>query len=228
VSVIRVSHHTYNQVFGTAYVALMTNFLLVIACLPFVIGLIATDPMKSWPILALVAPLCAPALCAAFVVFAAFSVDGTTAVVRTFVVAWRSVARRALTIGAAVTGALVVLGVDMRAVWESRLGAVAIPVLAILAVLVFATGMLALVAVAELPVARIRDLLRAALYLGVRRWYLTVFSLLVLGLLTALVAARPALGLGLGAAPLLYVVWANSRYALLPVLGPADAASPAA
>jgi len=227
VSVIRVSHSTYNQVFGTAYVALMTNFMLVVACLPFVIGLIATDPMRSWPILALVAPLCAPALCAAFSVFAAFSADRTTAVVRTFVVGWWSTARRALTVGVAVTGALVVLGVDVRAVWESRLGAVAIPVFAILAVLVVATGMLALVAVTERPRARVPDLLRAALYLGVRRWYLTVFSLLVLGLLSALVAARPALGLGLGAAPLLYVVWANSRYALLPVLEPADAASPA-
>jgi hypothetical protein len=38
-------------------------------------------------------------------------------------------------------------------------------------------------------------------------------------------ACGPGLGLGLGAAPLLYVVWANSRYALLPVLEPADAAS---
>jgi len=70
----------------------------------------------------------------------------------------------------------------------------------------------------ERPRARVRDLLRAALYLAARRWYLTVVSLLVLGLLCTLIAARPALGLGLAAAPLLYVVWANSRYALLPVL----------
>ena len=43
--------------------------------------------------------------------------------------------------------------------------------------------------------------------------------------LVARVAARPALGLGLGAAPLLYVVWANSRYALSPALDPARPAS---
>jgi uncharacterized membrane protein YesL len=221
-SVIRVSHDTYNQVFGAAYVALMTNLLLVVGCLPFVVALVVTDPTRSWPLLALVAPLCAPAICAAFGVFGAFSADGTTSVVRTFVGAWRSVARRALAIGAAVTGALVVLGVDVRVVWQGTVGAVAIPVFAILAVLVVVTGMLALVAVVERPRARVRDLLRAALYLGVRRWYLTVVSLFVLGLLAALVAARPALGFGLAAAPLLYVVWANSRYALLPVLEPAD------
>jgi len=219
---MRISHDTYSQVFGTVYVALMTNLMLVLACLPLVVGLVVTDPVRSWPLLALVAPLCAPAGCAAFAVFGAFSAEGTTAVVRTFVRAWRSVARRALAVGALVSGAVVVLGVDARAAWQSRLGAVAIPVIAVLVVLILATGMLALVAVVERPRARVRDLLRAALYLAVRRWYLTAASLLVLGLLATLVAARPALGLGLAAAPLLYVVWANSRYALLPILDTAN------
>ena len=219
---MRISHDTYSQVFGTVYVALMTNVLLVLACLPVVVGLVVTDPVRSWPLLALVAPLCAPAACAAFAVFAAFSAQGTTAVVRTFARAWRSVARRALAIGALVSGAVVVLGVDARAAWPSRLGAIAIPVIAVLVVLILATGMLALVAVVERPGARVRDLLRATLYLAVRRWYLTAASLLVLGLLATLVAARPALGLGLGLAPLLYVVWANSRYALLPILDTAN------
>lgn len=217
-SAVRVSHETYSQVFGTAYVVLMTNLLLVIACLPFVVGLVVTDPARSWPLLALVAPLCAPALVAAFAVFAAFSAEGTTTVVRTFAVAWRSSLRRALAIGALATGSLVVLGVDARVGWQSRLGALAIPVIVTLAVLVVATATLALVGVVERPRARVRDLLRASLYLAVRRWYLTVVSLFVLGLLFMLVAARPALGLGLAAAPLLYVVWANSRYALRPAL----------
>ena len=216
----RLAHDTYNQVFGTAYVALMTNLLLVVGCLPFVVGLVVTDPVRSWPLLALVAPLCAPALCAAFAVFAAFSAEGTTAVVRTFATAWRSVFRRALTIGALTTAVLVILGVDARALWHSRLGAVAIPGFATLAVLAVATGTLALVAVVERPSARVRVLVRAALYLSVRRWYLTAASLLVLLLLGALIASRPAIGLGLAAAPLLYVVWANSRYALLPALAP--------
>jgi len=210
---MRISHDTYSQVFGTVYVALMTNLLLVLACLPFVVVLVVTDPVRSWPLLA---------LCAAFAVFAAFSAEGTTAVARTFARSWRSVARRALAIGALVSGAVVVLGVDARAAWQSRVGAVAIPVIAVLVVLILATGLLALVAVVERPRARVRDLLRAALYLAVRRWYLTAASLLVLGLLATLVAARPALGLGLAAAPLLYVVWANSRYALLPILEPAN------
>jgi len=215
---VRPKHETFIHVFDTAYVVLMTNLLLVIAGLPFVVGLIATDPARSWPLLALVAPLSAPALGAAFAVFAGFSADGTTTVVRTFAAAWRSLFGRATTIGALTVAALVVLGVDGRAVWPSPLGAVAVPVLVTLAVLVVSTATLALVGVVERPRARVRDLLRAGLYLAVRRWYLTAVSLFVLGLLVALVAARPAVGLGLAAAPLLYVVWANSRYALSPAL----------
>jgi hypothetical protein len=79
----------------------------------------------------------------------------------------------------------------------------------------------ALVALGSVPRARVRDVLRVAGYVAVRRWYLTVLSLFLLGLLAAVVSARPALGLGLALAPLLYVVWANTRFALRPALEPA-------
>ncbi|MGV8964994.1 MAG: DUF624 domain-containing protein [Cellulomonas sp.] len=215
---MRPKHETFNLVFDIAYVALMTNLLLVVGCLPFVVGLVVTDPTRSWPLLALVAPLSVPALAAAFAVFAELSAQGSTTVVRTFVAAWRRLFRRGVTIGALATAALVVLGVDARMVWPQRLGAIAIPVLVTLAVLVVSTTTLALVGVVERPRARLLDLLRAGSYLAVRRWYLTFVSLGALTLLAMLVAARPALGLGLAAAPLLYVVWANSRYALRPAL----------
>lgn len=221
-SVVRAPYEMYTQVFGTVYVALMTNLLLVVACLPFVVGLVATDPVRSWPLLALVAPLCAPAVAAAFAVFGAFSADGTTTVVRTFGGAWRRHLGRSLRIGALATGALVVLGVDVRAVSQNRWGAVAIPVFLTIAVLVVATATLGLAGAVARPEAPVRALLRAALYLAVRRWYLTAVSLLVLGLLASLVAARPALGLGLAVAPLLYVVWANSRFTLRPAIEAAD------
>jgi hypothetical protein len=115
----------------------------------------------------------------------------------------------------------VVLGVDIRAAWGRPVGAVAIPVLAVGMVLVVAASLLALVVIAERPRVRLRDALRACLYLGVRYWYLTLLSLVMLGLLEALLANRPAIALGLAASPLLYVVWANSRFTLRAALGPA-------
>jgi len=74
--------------------------------------------------------------------------------------------------------------------------------------------MLALVVLAERPGARVRDAGRVSVYLAVRHWYLTLPSLAVLAVLEALLATRPAIALGLAAAPLLYVVWANSRFTL--------------
>lgn len=216
-----IRHETFGAIFDTVYLALMTNALLVVACLPMVIGLLSTDPARSWPLLAIVAPLCAPGLSAAFAVFSAFSAERSSTVLRTFGQAWRATWRRASTLGALVTATLVVLAVDARAAWGRPVGALAIPVLTMAMLLAGVTALLALVVIAERPAARLRDVLSACLYLAVRRWYLTAASLAVLALLEALFAARPAVALGLAASPLLYVVWANSRYTLRAALGPA-------
>lgn len=131
---------------------------------------------------------------------------------------WLSAWRRATSLGVMAIAALVVLGVDVAWAWGKPIGAVMIPVLVTLMVLVVATGLHVLVALAERPTARLRDLLRCSVYLAIRRWYLTMVSLAVLGLLAALFASRPALAVGLAASPLLYVVWANSRFSLRPAL----------
>ncbi len=217
---MRFKHTTLAAVFDMVYLGLMTNALLVLGCLPLVAGVLVTDPAKSWPLLAVVAPLCAPGLCAVFAVLAQYSAHRSTTVVATFFQSWRATWRRAMTLGALASAAVVVLGVDIRAAWGHQAGAVAIPVLAVALVLVAAASLLALVALAERPTVRLRDVLRVSVYLAVRRWYLTALSLLVLTVLDTLVVTRPAIGLGLAATPLLYVVWANSRYALRIVLEP--------
>ena len=214
-----VGYDTYTLVFGLVYAALATNIALVVAGAPLVVGLVTTDPARSWPALALVAPLAAPGLVAAFAVFGAFTADSTAPILRTFWRAWRRCFRKALAIAAMVVAGVVVTTVDIRAVWEMRIGALAVPVFVVLTVLSAVTGLYALVLLAARPDARLRDLLRAGLYLSVRRWYLTAFSVVVVGLGLTLFAAKPALALGLAAAPLLYVVWANTRFAARPALG---------
>ncbi|MET0425848.1 MAG: hypothetical protein ABW046_18405 [Actinoplanes sp.] len=204
-------------VFDLVYLGLTTNVLLVLAGLPLVAALVTTDPARSWPLLALLSPLCAPAVCAACAVLTAYTSDRSVAVVRTFGRAWRASARRALALGAVAAATLVVLGVDARAAWGRPVGAVALPLLVVAMTLVVTTTMLALVLIAERPGVRLRDAAKACLYLGVRRWYLTGFSLVVLAMFQALLTMRPALALGLAATPLLYVIWANSRFTLLPV-----------
>jgi uncharacterized membrane protein YesL len=217
---MRIRYETFGAIADLVYLALATNLLLVAACLPLVAGLLATDPARSWPLLALAAPLCAPGVCATFAVLAGYTAERNTAVLRTFARAWRASFRRAAALGALATGALVVFGVDIRAAWGRPVGAVAIPALVVGMVIVGSAALLALVVIAERPRVRLRDALRAGLYLAVRHWHLTLLSLAVLALLQALLASRPAIALGLAAAPLLYVVWANSRYALRAALGP--------
>jgi uncharacterized membrane protein YesL len=211
---MRIRHNTYATIFDTVYVGLTVNLLFILGCLPLLAATALTDPARSWPLLAVIAPLCAPGLCGVFAVLSAFSGGRSTAVLSTFGRAWRACWRRAMGLGAVCAAVVVVLAVDIRFAWGRTAGALAIPVLATLIALTVATTLLGLVALAEHPAARLREVLRASAYLAVRRWYLTAASLVVLALLAQLVVTRPALALGLAAAPLLYVVWANSRFTL--------------
>jgi hypothetical protein len=217
---MRSRHDTISAIFDGVYVALVTNVLLVLGCLPLVMLAFTTEAARSWPLYALAAPLCAPGLCAVFAVMSAYSSGDSGGVLRTFGRAWRATARPAMLWTAAAMAALVVLAVDARAAWGHRVGALTLPVLATLTVLTVATALLGLVTLADRPTAPLRDVARACAYLAVRRWYLSAASLLVLALLAQILAARPAIALGLAAAPLLYVVWANSRFTLRAALAP--------
>ncbi|GAA3288730.1 hypothetical protein Dvina_39255 [Dactylosporangium vinaceum] len=217
---MRMRHETIGTLFDVVYLALAGNLLFVLGAAPVLAVALVTDTSRSWPLVALAAPLAAPGLCGLFAVFAGYRAGRSTAVVATFARAWRASLRRAVQLGAAAAGALVVLGVDARAAWGRPVGAVAIPVLATGMLVVVAAALLGLAALAERPAARLRDVARVSAYLGIRAWPLTLLSLTVLALLLTLFTARPAIALGLAAAPLLYVVWANSRFALRAALEP--------
>jgi uncharacterized membrane protein YesL len=213
----RISHDAWATILGVVYLGLMTNFLVLVTASPLAVLLITTDPALSWPLLALAAPLVAPALTGAFTAFREHG-RGEPQVVRSFFRGWKATARKGLLIGAVATASVVVLLVDVRAVAASPASVMIVPVLALLTVIAVSTSLVALVALAEEPGARMRDVVKAALYLCVRRWYLTVLSLAVLGVQFGLFATMPAIAIGLTCTPALYVVWANSRYTLRPVL----------
>ncbi|HEY0217640.1 MAG TPA: DUF624 domain-containing protein [Cellulomonas sp.] len=219
----RPSAGTWETTFGLGYLAVMTNLMLLVAGLPLVLLLFTTDPRRSWPALALAGVLAAPALSGAFGVFRAFTVDRSTAVVRTFWRTWRRQLRRSLAVGALAAGTSVVVVADLVAAAGTRLGASVTPALLMIETLAATTALVALVAGVERPDARLREVLKVSLYLGVRRWYLTLASLGVLLLLALVFARQPAVALGLAAGPLLYAVWGNARVTLRPVLGPAPA-----
>jgi uncharacterized membrane protein YesL len=203
----RISHGFVSTAFEVVYLGLATNLMLVLACLPLLVLAIGTNPAESWPFLAAAAAIAAPGF-RAFTVFREHGHNGPGPV-RAFLRGYRATWRKALAIGAATAALLVVLLVDVRALAASAAGVVVVPVLLMLSVLALAAGMLSLVAVAEVPVARLRDVLRASLLLGVRRWYLTLVSLLIGAVQVAVFANLPAIAAGVTAAAALYLIWAN-------------------
>jgi len=213
----RISHSTIATIIGVVYLALITNLLLIAACLPFIVLLVTTDPMLSWPLLAITAPFCAPGLTAAFTAFRENSAGGLSPV-RAFVAGWRATWRRSLALGLIVTGVAVVLLVDVRFFSDSPLSVVVVPALGVLTALTASVALVGLVAISEAPKARLLDVVKAAAYLALRRWYFTAVSIAVLAIQAALFASIPAIALGITAAPALYLAWANSRFTLRPVL----------
>ncbi|KJL40174.1 hypothetical protein [Microbacterium trichothecenolyticum] len=212
-----VSHETWASLIGMIYLGLIVNLLLVVSSLPLVVLLVTTDPLYSWPLLAIAAPLAAPGLAAAFRAFREHG-EGGLGPIRAFVAGLRATWRRALLIGAAVAAVVVVLLVDVRMLASTAVAVFTVPLLGVLALLAVGVGLVALVAIAEVPTARLRDVVRAGLYLSLRRWYLTAASLAALAAQVAVFATAPALGLGLTASAALFFAWTNSRFTLRPVL----------
>ena len=212
-----VSHETWASLIGMIYLGLIVNLLLVVSSLPLVVLLVTTDPLYSWPLLAIAAPLAAPGLAAAFRAFREHG-EGGLGPIRAFFAGLRATWRRALLIGAAVAAVIVVLLVDVRMLSNTAVAVFTVPLLGVLALLAIAVGLVALVAISEVPTARLRDVLRAGLYLSLRRWYLTAASLAALAAQVAVFATAPALGLGLTASAALFFAWTNSRFTLRPVL----------
>lgn len=216
-SMRRISYDTYSTVFGVAYLCLVSNVLLLLSCAPEVLLLATTDPTRSWPSLAVAAPLCAPGVAATFVVFSDHA-DGGTDVLRSFVRGWASTCGPAFRLAAMATGLVVILLVDIRALAGSAAGVALVPALAVLVVISLAVGGVGLVAVAHRPRARLATVVKVSAYLALRHWYLVLLSLAVLVVQLVLFASAPALALGLTASPALYLAWTNGRYLLRPAL----------
>jgi len=207
------------KISGVVYLILMGDVLLAISTAPVWLLLFLTSLRQSWLALAIVAPLLAPAIGAAYVTFDAFVHDGSTAVVRTFVRGWARLARRALPIGVAASALGVVVGVDMYAVAGTSWGVVTVPAFlaaAILGLVAFVTG---LAVIARRPDVGRLQALKLGLVFGVRGGLWSLVSLAVIGVFGWMLLQHPALALIAAPAPVLFIVWFNANRALEGWLG---------
>jgi hypothetical protein len=208
----RIPHSVYSTLFGVVHLALGINISLALVALPFLVLLVTTDPSLSWPALALAAVPAGMGIAASFGTFRAHA-GGEPSVFRTFFRQLGRTWKQSLALSAVVVAIVVVAAVDVFVLVPTGAGAIAAPLLVIIALLAIATGVVGFAAIAEDPRARIRDV-------AVRRWPFTIASFAVIGVQAAVVTQAPALGIGLTAAACLYVVWAGSRYSLRPALRP--------
>ncbi len=214
------SQETYDKVFGMVYVGLMANVLLAVGCSPLLLALaVVRDPLASWPFFVVLSGFCAPALAGVFGCFAALG-DGPPTVWRPFVTAYRRAAGRAVAVWFGGAAVVAVLAFDAVAVARTSWGPALVPFFVTASVLVVATviAVVLVLATGSNPV-RVRALLWPCLCLVARRWYLGLANVVVLGLAVAIVLAQPLVGLLVACAPLLYVVFGNSRAITAPLSG---------
>ncbi|WP_143233239.1 hypothetical protein [Actinomyces ruminis] len=96
------------------------------------------------------------------------------------------------------------------------MGVYVVPALAMTVVLVLAAWPAAIVMVTEVRHAHVVSVVRLALVVVARKWYLSLLNLLVMvGTLLGLIA-QPFLVAALGSGFLLHLVWANARWMVLP------------
>lgn len=214
------SQETYDKVFGMVYVGLMANVLLAVGCSPLLLALaVVRDPLASWPFFVVLSGFCAPALAGVFGCFAALG-DGPPTVWRPFVTAYRRAAGRAVAVWFGGAAVVAVLAFDAVAVARTSWGPALVPFFVTASVLVVATVIaVVLVLATGSNQVRVRALLWPCLCLVARRWYLGLANVVVLGLAVAIVLAQPLVGLLVACAPLLYVVFGNSRAITAPLSG---------
>ncbi|MEW9531841.1 hypothetical protein [Microbispora sp. NPDC049125] len=210
---------TYEKLFSTVYVGLMTNVLLAVACAPLLAALaVVRNPFASWPFFAVLSLPCAPALAGAFGCFTALG-EGSADVLCAFWDGYRRAAARALLVWTAGGAAVGVLTVDALAVARTPWGPALVPFFCTASALVAALVFALLVLLAESPgTVRLRGLALPCLHLVARRWYLSALSIALLGLAIAVVLLKPVVGVFLACSPMLYLAWATTRFVVAPAL----------
>lgn len=206
---------TFGSIFGFIYTFLAGNVLLAFANAPLVLCLaLVADPLAAWPFFLALCVTVPPSLAGLFASFQALNDDGgAVKPVASFLRGYRRSFRRSALLGITAVAALLFLGVDLAIVQSMPAAAVLTPVIVVAAAVSASVAMMAIAGVVLLPQTGLKALLKASLYLSVKRWYLSLATLVLLGIIASAALLQPVLGVALAPAPLLFVVWSNTAYA---------------
>ena len=214
----------FGGIFGFIYTFLAGNVLMAFANAPLVLCLaLVADPAAAWPFFLALSVTIPPSLAALFAAFKALHDDGAAVKpVAAYLTAYRRGFRKTAPLGLAAVAILLFLGVDLVIVQTMPAAALLVPVILVAAAATLAVTMTAIVGVVLHPETRLKNLLKAALYLAVQRWYLSLATLVLLGIIATAAILQPVLGIALAPAPLLFVIWSNTTYAYTAALRTAN------
>lgn len=202
----------YDAIFTYVYAVFRINLCLMAAGLPVLLAFAFTgSQIEAWPFFVALATLCGPAVTGAFAAFERMS-DETDRVGRAFWAAYRAGFGRSLAVAAVAAALVIVLGVDL----EMAAGTPAKGAAPMLAALIAVVAVVTTALLASGRGLRVHGVLACA-YLSIRKWYLSLANLAVLGVLFAAIVGKPALGLAVLPGPALFVVWANTRHIVAPL-----------
>ena len=219
----RVSHESVSGIFTFVYGFLAINVLLALSNAPLVFFMaVVGNPAASWPFFLLLSVTVPPSLAGAFSVFAAIKeANGKDAQpFKTFAAGYGRCFRKTGPTALAAVAVVGVLLVDLTMVLPTSFGALMAPLLVVLVALVTISSVAVSAGAVLVPAARLVDLVKAALFLSVKRWYLSLATLVLLALIVALTLVQPILGAALAPAPLLFIIWSNTSYAITAAVEP--------
>jgi len=207
---------TFETIFGFVYSALAVNVMLVATNLPLALAvLLLPDPLASWPFLLLLSLTLAPSVAGAFAAFRAMREDGPPRPLAEFWRGYRRSAWRALGVGA-VAGAIVFVTMSDVTVFAGTIWApLAGPTLLVLAASSIVIAVVALAGFALYPDVSAKAIVKASIYLAIRRWYFSVMALALIGLVLAAVLVQPVFGAAFAPSVLLFAVWGNAHFSFI-------------
>ena len=202
--------------FGLVYTGLMVNVALVLANLPLAFFVFAVpDPLSSWPFFLLLSLTLAPSVAGAFGCFRAMKDDGPP---RPLLAFWRSYRRnvlRSFVVGTVAGAVVAIVLLDLAVLGSNPFAPLIAPTFFVLGLSALAVTIAALAGFALYPQASAWPIVKASVYLAIKRWYFSVMALVLVGLIAAAVLLQPILGAFLAPSLLLFAVWSNAHFSFV-------------
>jgi hypothetical protein len=122
---------------------------------------------------------------------------------------------RSFVVGTAAGAVVAIVLLDLAVLGSNPFAPLIAPTFFVLGVSALAVTIVALAGFALYPQASAWPIVKASVYLAIKRWYFSVMALVLVGLIAAAVLLQPILGAFLAPSLLLFAVWSNAHFSFV-------------